>query len=570
MNNSAAPNPPLSIIHGLPLDQEPGLGALTLPGYLREVTMRYAPREALVFHHADGHVERWSYAELWSRSMQIAQSLVAAGIGNGERVGVMMTNRPEWISAAFGVSLAGGVITALSTFSTQAELDYLLKSSGISVLLLEGTVIKKDFAAIIHELEPAIGKSKPGELSSTKYPFLRRIAVLGKGAAGAMQSWEDFLALGRDVPEAIVQARADSVTPADIGVLLFSSGSTGKPKGVLSAHRGVCIMCWRWRRMLATGDAENEVRAWSANGFFWSGNFAGSLGATLSSGGSNVLQATFDPAEALRLMQAEKVTRAYAWPHQYQQLAAAPNWNEVDLSSLHYVDPRTALGQHPTIKTDWVDPNAAYGNTETFTLSACFPSDTPADKVGNTHGEALPGNTLRIVDPLSGEVVPRGARGEIAVKGPTLMLGYLGIPLADTLDSEGYFRTSDGGYIDDRGRLVWEGRLNDIIKTGGANVSPIEIDGVIATAPGVKVVRCVGVPHESLGEIVVACVVSHEGATLTEASIRDFAKEQLASYKVPRRVVFVQEDELSLTGSSKIKLSDLRALAAKRLEGSQG
>ena len=555
-----------SIIHGIPLDQEPGLGALTLPGYLREVTARYAPREALVFHHADGSVERWSYADLWSRAMQVAKALVAAGIGNGERVGVMLTNRPEWISAAFGVSLAGGVVTALSTFSTPAELDYLLKSSGISVLLLEGQVLKKDFAAIVHELDPAIAQARPGALSSAKYPFLRRIAVLGSGAAGAMQRWDEFLALGEQVPESLVQARADSVTPADIGVLLFSSGSTGKPKGVLSSHRGVCIMCWRWRRMLATGDAENEVRAWSANGFFWSGNFAGSLGATLSSGGSNVLQATFEPAEALRLMQLEKVTRAYAWPHQYQQLAAAPNWNEVDLSTLHYVDPRTALGQHPTIKTDWVDPNAAYGNTETFTLSACFPSDTPAEKVGNTHGEALPGNTLRIVDPLSGVVVARGERGEIAVKGPTLMLGYLGIPLADTLDAEGFFRTSDGGYIDDQGRLVWEGRLNDIIKTGGANVSPIEIDGVIATCSGVKVVRCVGVPHESLGEIVVACVVPHEGAQLSEATIRDFAKEQLASYKVPRRVVFVREDELSLTGSSKIKLSDLRALAAKRLE----
>ncbi|MFT4046398.1 MAG: class I adenylate-forming enzyme family protein [Solimonas sp.] len=561
---------PLSIIHGIPLDQEPGLGALTLPGYLREVTQRYAPREALVFHHPDGRVERWSYAELHARSMAVARALVACGLGKEERVGVMMTNRPEWISSAFGASLAGGVVTGLSTFSTPNELEYLIKASGISVLLFEGQVLKKDFASILREIEPGIATAKPGAFASTKFPFLRRLAVVGEGAGGAIERFDDFLKHGETVAPALVDARADAVQPADPGVLLFSSGSTGKPKGVLSAHRGVCIMCWRWRRVNACGDAENEVRAWSANGFFWSGNFAGSLGATLSSGGSNVLQSTFDPAEALRLMETEKVTRAYAWPHQYQALAAAPNWNDVNLSHLHYVDPNTALGKHPTIRTDWHDANAAYGNTETFTLSTCFPSDVPMARVGNSHGEALPGNTIRIVDPLTGAVVPRGERGEICVKGPTLMLGYLGVPLAETLDAEGFFRTNDGGWIDDQDRLHWEGRLNDIIKTGGANVSPLEVDGVIAEHPDVRVVRSVGIPHETLGELIVACIVPREGTQPTEAAIRDYAREKLASYKVPRRVVFVREDELALTGSAKIKLSDLRELAQKRVAAGGG
>lgn len=567
MNNAASDQSP-SVIHGTPLDQEPGLGALTLPDYLREVTTRYAGREALVMHHPDGSVERWSYADLWQRSMAVARALVACGIGKDERVGVMMTNRPEWISAAFGASMAGGVATALSTFSTPSELEYLLQVSGVSVLLFEGQVLKKDFARILRELEPGIAKAQPGELSSTKFPFLRRLAVVGAAAGGAVESWSDFLSHGDAVDPALVEARSASIKPADSGVLFFSSGSTGMPKGILSSHRGVAIQCWRWRRMLALRD--DDVRAWSANGFFWSGNFAGALGATLSAGGSNVLQATFDPAEALQLMQIEKVTRAYAWPHQYEQLGAAPNWSTVDLSSLHYVDPRTRLGQHPTVSTDWVDPNAAYGNTETFTLSAAFPSDTPPELIGKSHGKPLPGNTFRIVDPLTGAVVPRGERGEIAVKGPTLMLGYLGVPPDETFDDEGFFRTGDGGYIDEESRLVWEGRINDIIKTGGANVSPLEVDGVIAKHPDVKVVRSVGVPHDTLGELIVACVVPREGASPTEAAIRDFTKEHLASYKVPRRVVFVHEDELSMTGSSKIKLGELRGLALKRLASAAG
>jgi fatty-acyl-CoA synthase len=166
---------------------------------------------------------------------------------------------------------------------------------------------------------------------------------------------------------------------------------------------------------------------------------------------------------------------------------------------------------------------------------------------------------------LTGAVVPVGERGEIAVKGPTLMLGYLGIPLDETLDDDGFLRTSDGGYVDAEGRLFWEGRLNDIIKTGGANVSPLEIDELLATHPSVKRVQTVGVPHETLGEIVVSCIVPHDGVAVEESAIRDFAREKLASYKVPRRVLFFAEDELNTTGSAKIKTEELRKLVSARL-----
>jgi fatty-acyl-CoA synthase len=552
----------LSIVHGVPLSEEPGLGPLTLPGFLREVTRLYPEREALVFHHPDGRVERWSYAELWDRAMAVARSLVALGVGKDSRVGVMMTNRPEWLAALFGIGLAGGVAATLSTFSTAAELEVLLNASGVGVLLFEGQVLKKDFAGLLRELEPGTAEARPGALASTAYPFLRRLAVVGEGAGGAIEGWEAFLAHGAAIDPALVEARAASVKPSDAGVLFFSSGSTGKPKGILSAHRGVTIQCWRFRRMFALAD---NVRCWSANGFFWSGNFAMALGSTLASGGSLVLQPTFEPAEAVRLMEAERVTLPIAWPHQWAQLRDAPGWQAADLSSFRYVEHPRMTGPQPTISTTWTESRWAYGNTETFTISSCFAANTPEAVAGDSHGEPLPGNTFKIVDPLTGATVPRGERGEIAVKGPTLMLGYIGTPLDETLDEEGFFRTGDGGYLDERGRLFWEGRLNDIIKTGGANVSPIEVDGVIATCPGVKLSRVVGVPHETLGEMVVACVVPFEGATLEEGAIRAFLKERLASYKIPRRILVVSEADLSLTGSSKVKLDTLRQLAARRL-----
>jgi fatty-acyl-CoA synthase len=555
----------LSIVRGIPLDEEQGIGALTLGGYVREIAERFGPNEAGVIH-LDGIVTRWTYGDLLARSLEIARALVACDIGKGTRVGILMTNRLEFLAAVFGTALAGGVATTISTFFTAGEVDEVLKASGISVLLMDRKVLKKDFAEILGTLEPRIGTARPGSLQSPRYPFLRHVAAVDIDAPiGAIEPWSAFLGRGNNVDANLVLARADAVAPSDPGVLFFSSGSTGKAKGILSAHRGVCLQLWRWARWYAV-TPEYPVRMWSANGFFWSGNFAMALGGTLSSGGSLVLQRWFDAEAALALMEAEKATFLNAWPHQWAQIEAAPNYQSVDLSSMHYIDRDTPIARHPTIRTDWKEPAQAFGNTETFTLISVFPSGTPPElAVPLSHGHPTAGSTVKIVDPLSGATMPIGERGEIAVKGPTLMLGYVGIPLDRSLDDEGYLRTNDGGYVDAEGRLFWEGRLNDIIKTGGANVSPLEIDAVIRECPGVKISQTVGVPDELLGELVVGCIVPHEGAVLDEDTIKAFARQKLASYKVPRRILFFDDSELETTGSAKIKTPELRKLAGDRL-----
>ncbi len=555
-------NTELSVIRGLPLAEEEGLGALTLGGWLAEVTSAYGPREALVIHEGDT-VTRWTYDDLWARANEVARALMACGVGKGTRVGVLMTNRPEFLSAVFGTALAGGVATTISTFSTEPELEYLLQQSACSVLLLERSVLKKDFVSMLSVIEPALATGRQGSVVSTRFPFLRHVAAVG-GGSGAVEDWPAFLSRASTVDQARVDAAAASVMPADHGALFFSSGSTSMPKGIINAHRGVTLQLWRWKRFYRS---ESDVRAWSANGYFWSGNFGMAIGGALSAGGCLVLQSTFQPAEALTLMALEKATMAIAWPHQWEQLEAAENWQDVDLSALKYVGAHTPLARHPTVTTDWQEPLAAYGNTETFTISAIFPSGTPEERIAGSHGEPQPGMVFKVVDPFSGETVPMGERGEIAVKGPTLMLGYLGIPLDETLDEEGFFRTGDGGYVDRTGRLFWEGRLNDIIKSGGANVSPVEVDTVLLECPGVKVAKTVGVAHDSLGELVVACIVKHTNADLDEAAVRDFAKQKLASYKVPRRVLFFDEGDLAQTGTAKIKTAELRTMATARIEG---
>jgi fatty-acyl-CoA synthase len=555
-------DPARSVSSGTPLADERGIGELTLGGFLRDVCQKYADREALVHRDDSGSVERWSYRDLWDRSMAVARALVAGGLGKGERVGILMTNRPEFLAGVFGTALAGGVAAPFSTFSTPAELAFLLDLSGVSVLLLERSVLKKDFLAILQALEPAVGTSSTG-LISEAFPFLRMLAVIGDEVPPGVLTWENFLASGAAMRDDQVTLRAKVVAPADPGVLFFSSGSTARAKGILSAHRAVTLQMWRMgpHQGLAEG-----VRAWTANGFFWSGNFAMVVGGALAKGGAIILQRTFQPDEALTLMSSESVEFLFAWPHQWEQLMAAPNWQTTDLSSLVYLDRASPIASHPTVDVDWIEPRQCYGNTETFTLSAAYPAGTTAEAAGNSHGLPLPGNVIAIVDPLTGAVVPLGERGEIAVKGPTLMLGYLGIPLADSLDDNGFLRTGDGGLLDLAGRLHWEGRLNDIIKTGGANVSPLEIDEILGACPQVKVVQTIGVPHDSLGELVVSCIVLHDGCTLSEADVRGLARERLASYKVPRRVLFFEPHELAFTGSAKVKTADLRALAAQRID----
>lgn len=557
------PDRAVSLVHGIPLAEEPGMGVLTLPGWFREVTERHSGREAIVQPRPDGTTERWTYDELWLRAMAVAQALVASGTAKGTRVGILMTNRAEFIASFFGAALAGCVATPLSTFSTPAELDVLLSASCASVLLIEPQVLKKDFLGMVLAHEPGIATAQPGAIHSLRYPYLRRVVMLDSAEAqGGVETWADFLASGAAVSAEQVEARAATVSPADPGGLFFSSGTTGKPKGILNSQRGITIQLWRWPRIFGL---HRDVRCWSANGFFWSGPIGMAIGGALSIGGALVLQSFFQPEATLALWEAERVTSPFAWPHQWAQLGGAANWNAVDISSIKHVVAGSEVARHPTVKTDWQEPTRIYGNTETFTLSSGYCSGTPEDLLKGAHGFPMPGMTIKVVDPFTGKLTPMGERGELAVKGPTLMLGYLGVPLDETLDDEGYFRTGDGGYVDPDGRIYWQGRLNDIIKTGGANVSPVEIDGLLILHPAVKIAQTVGVPDDLLGELVVSCIALHEGATLSEAGVKAYAREQLASYKVPRRVLFLEEGAFSQTGSAKVKTAELRQIAAARL-----
>jgi fatty-acyl-CoA synthase len=553
-----------STTYGPPLAEEQGIGALTLGGYLREVCAQHAAREALVFYPpAGGAPVRKSYTDLWNDAFTVARALSARGVVKETRVGLMCTNRPEFLSGLFGIALAGGTAVVMSTFATPAELEYQLRVGDVSLLIFERTILARDLSAELLGICPDLGAAQ-AEMRSAKLPFLRRLVCIGERPAniGAIESWTEFLQPAGLASAAIVEAIGAEVTPTDRALVFFSSGSTARPKAILHMHRAAALQCWRWKRVWGI---DERVRTWTANGYFWVGNFAMGAAATLTAGGCLVLQQYYNASESLRLLQQERVTMPLAWPHQWARLVDAPGYASADLSSVHYVAVISPLRQHPTVKTDWNEPVCAYGNTETLSINTIFCSNTPEAIAGGSHGAPMHGNAIRIVDPLSGAVKGIGESGEIAVKGPTMMLGYLRVPPENVFDRDGFFHTGDGGFIDANGHLHWHGRLNDIIKTGGANVSPQEIDFTIAKCPGVKIVATVGIPHDTLGELVVSCIVREPGSTLDEAAVRAFAAQSLSAYKVPRRVLFIEEREILLSTSNKVKTAELRELVAQRL-----
>ena len=554
----------MTTFRGPPAETEAGMGALTLSGFLLEVTRRYPEREALVFHEPAGDVVRWTYRDLERETRRVARGVLAAGAGKDSRVAILMGNRPEWVAALYGVALAGAVAVPLNTYFEPPELDYVLRHSDAELLLTQTRLLAHAYVDQLASLCPELADAVPGALRSPRFPYLRRVVALGQeDAFGAAEPWEEFLRLGDGVADDVLDAAAAEVTPADHAVIIYTSGTTAVPKGVLHPHRGPAIQSWRFAQQLRL---DPSVRVWSAFPFFWSAGLVMVMGATLAAGGCIVLQEHFEPAEALHLLESERVTSPHAWAHQLAELEDHPDWPRVDLSSIRHCEAFTSFGRHPTVHVEdaW-SPRAAYGLSETCTIISSLPCDTPREIRERSQGAILPGNRVRIVDRDTGGALPVDVIGEITVKGPTLMLGYVKKLPEECFDEDGFFHTGDAGYVDGEGYLHWTGRMTDMIKTGGANVSPVEIEETLLRHPGLKAALAVGIPDDKLGEEVVLCAVAHDGVSVDEDDVRNFLRGRVASYKIPRRVLFFDEDELSLTGNAKIRSDELRKLAMRRL-----
>jgi fatty-acyl-CoA synthase len=547
---------------GPPIESESGVGSLTFGGFLKQLTEKYGPRDAIRYVAPDGQRVVWTYSELWGHARAMAKALVAAGINRGTRVGVLMGSRPEWVASVWGATMAGGVAVPFNTFSEGPELGHLLRHADVALVLCQAQLLRHRYLDLLLELCPGAPGAHPGRLYSAAFPFLRRIVVIDGPAGGAVESWDAFLRQGAEIDDAVIDGIMAETVPTEDGIIIYSSGTTSRPKGVLHTHRGPMLQSWRhgYREQFTPED-----RIYCALPLFWTAGFAAVLGATFASGACLVITPYFEPSLALRVIEEDRITVPQGLPKTGSDMLEAQKKERRDISSLRRYRYQFT-GEEPPGGVGRSANNASYGSSETFTSATALPYGSSLDEV-ITYGRLVPGNEMRIIDPDSGRSFGPGEEGEIIVKGPTLMRGYVKVPPEDAFDEEGFFHTGDVGWFDEHGLLHFTGRFNNMIKTSGANVSPLEVEEALVAHPDIDAAAVVGIPDPTRGEMVVACAVTRPGAMLTEAPVREWLRGRLSSYKVPRRMLFFSDQsELPRTASNKFSINAIRELAGELLD----
>jgi len=530
----------------------------TLGALLDEMAAARPHAEAVVFRD-----QRLTYAMLRARADEFARALLAVGVTRGDRVAVLLPNRPEWLIAAFAIAKIGGVMTAISTFSTPRELAWALDHSEAVALATVDAFRGRDYLGALHDLCPELGRSAPGALRSERLPRLRTVVCFDERHHDGVFRANDFLARGSETGTAALEAARHAVAPDDLCYILYTSGSTATPKGVTLAHRGVIENGFSIgeRQHLTAAD-----RLWLAVPLFWSFGSANALPAILTHGGCVVLQESFEPGEALELLDRERCSVYYGMANMARAMLEHPDRPRRRLTSM-----RTGLtiGVPEDIAMTMEAVGAAelcnvYGSTETYGNCAVTDAHDPLPLRLHTQGLPLPGMALRVVHPDTRQPLAANEAGELRVRG-WITPGYHRAPelTASAFDADGYFLTGDLGSIGDDGRVRFRGRLKEMIKTGGINVAPLEVEQVLLQHPDVKQAYVVGVPDRARDETVAAVIEMRAGATADIDALVAFCRERLASYKVPTQLVFRKAEEFPRTPTGKIHKPGLREELAR-------
>ena len=502
--------------------------------------------------------ERLDFAAVKARTDGFARALLGLGIAHGDRVALLCSNRSEWVVVAGAAAKLGAPVAAISTFSSPRELAYSLEHSGAKSLVMLSRFRDRHFLQALGELCPELARRPPGALQSAALPALRTVVVLDGDAPPGTFGPAEFLARGAGVDAAALARAQAAVTPDDVCFILYTSGSTAAPKGVTLAHGPLLANGFDIgeRQHLTAAD-----RLWLAVPLFWAFGSANAMPAIMTHGGCMVLQEVFDPGAALALIERERCSVYYGMANMARALLEHPDHPGRRLGAM-----RTGLtiGPPEDITLTIQALGAAqlctvYGSTETYGNCAVTDAHDPLALRLATQGLPLPGMTIRAVDPATRAPLPPGEIGELAVRGYTTP-GYFHAPDLDAqaFDAAGWFLTGDLGSIEPDGRVRFRGRLKEMIKTGGVNVAPLEVEYVLLQHPDIVQAHVVGVPDRLKGEIVAAAVELRADAEPDAAAITAFCRERLASYKVPTRFAFRAAGEFPRTPTGKIHKPGLR------------
>ncbi|HXJ85085.1 MAG TPA: AMP-binding protein [Candidatus Methylomirabilis sp.] len=533
----------------------------TLGGLVDEVAATRPDADAVVFQG-----ERLGFAALRHRADRLASAFLGLGVQKKDRIAILLPNRPEWVIAAVAAAKVGATTAAISSFSTPREIAWTLEHARPSVVVTMEAFRGRPYLSAIHDLVPELARAEPGALRSERLPELRAVVSVDERRHDGVHAWADLLDHAAAVRETALAEAQAAVSPADLCFILYTSGSTATPKGVMLAHGDLIDNGFEiGERQRLTG----VDRVWLAVPLFWSFGSANALPAIWTHGGALVLQERFEPGEALALLDEERCSVYYGMANMARAMLEHPDRARRALRAM-----RTGLtiGLPEDIAMTMEAVNApelcnVYGATETYGNCAVTDAHEPRERRLTTQGFPLPGMEIRVVDQQTERPVSPGTVGELRVRG-RVTPGYYREPeqTRKAFDADGFFVTGDLGTIDEDGRIRFHGRLKEMIKTGGINVAPLEVEGVLMSHPAVKQAYVVGLADRGKGEVAAAVVELHAGATATAESLTAFCRERLASYKVPSRIVFRSAGEFPLTATGKVQKPRLR----EEMEGSCG
>jgi acyl-CoA synthetase (AMP-forming)/AMP-acid ligase II len=503
---------------------------LTIPQLVKNAAAQFADRSAI----EDGDIHL-TYAQLDEQRVQAAKAFIAAGIQHGDRIAVWAPNIAEWIIASVGLQSVGAILVPINTRMKGAEAGYVLRASGAKLLLTVSGFLDLDY---------------PAMLKNESLPDVQQMICL-RGQSDLCISWSDFLTKGKNIPDADVAVRTAQVKPADVSDLIFTSGTTGNPKGVKTGHGQNIKVFAVWSELV--GLTEND-RYLIVNPFFHSFGYKAGWLACLIRGTAILPMAVFDAAKILERIGADKISVLPGPPTLYQTILAFPNLKDYDISNLRLAVTGAAaipvsLIHQMRNEMGFKTVLTAYGLTESCgVVSMCRDGDD-AEIIATTSGRAIPDVEVRCINE-DGKEVARGEPGEIVVRGYNVMQGYFNNAeeTAKAIDKDGWMHTGDIGVMDANGYLKITDRMKDMFIVGGFNCYPAEIENMLSTCEGVAQSAVIGIPDERMGEVAMAYIVAKAGSDLTAEKVVAWCKQNMANYKVPRRVEIIDAFPLNATG----------------------
>lgn len=530
----------------------------TIGSLVDERAGRDGGREALVFEG-----RRWTFAELAGDVDTVARGLIARGVGPGDKVSLWMMNRPEWIHTALAVVRIGAVLVPINTRLRAEDAAYVLGQSDSTTLIIAARSGPIDYLGMVRTLLPSLGPG--GSVDDPRLPALRHVVALGDVSPSGAMAWPALLESGKRVSDKTLRSRMDAVDPDATAFIIYTSGTTGFPKGVMHGHAIVRNVVDRAFGMAIapTDTILNYLPLYHLFGF------SEGMLMSLVTGARQILTATFDPDESLRLLEAERATILHGFDTHFKDLLDAHQRRPCDPSSIRTGLLAAGMSSSAAIARDarhvFGRFLSGYGMSEIGAGATLSALDSTEEQCAEASGYPAPGYEIRIVDPATGHDQPPGTPGEILVRSYMLMQGYYRKPedTAAAIDRDGWMHTGDMGLMRPDGHLRFMGRYKDMLKIGGENVDPMEVEAYLMGHPTVDVAAVVGVPDARLSEVAVAFVRSAPGQEVAESEVIAYCRGKIASYKIPRHVFVV--DDFPMTGSGKIQKVKLREEARRRL-----